>query len=80
MCVCVRVQALTEIEECCDSSAEERLHLTMVASAMPCLAWVSVPMNPSSYISDMINSIPGELLLLCVCEDVPLIHDQCSIS
>ncbi len=23
------------------------------------MAWITVPMNPSSYISDMINSIPG---------------------
>ena len=47
-----------EIEECCDNTSEERLHLTMVASGMASMAWVSVPLNPSSYISDMINSIP----------------------
>lgn len=51
-------EALMEIEECCDNEADERLHLTMVASGMASMAWVSVPINPSNYISDMINSIP----------------------
>ena len=41
-----------------DELSELRHHLTLVASGMPCLAWVSVPMKPSMYISDMINSIP----------------------
>ncbi|EKX37308.1 hypothetical protein GUITHDRAFT_165520 [Guillardia theta CCMP2712] len=49
---------LMEIEEKCDMESDNRHHLTLVSSGMPCLAWVSVPMNPSGYISDMINSIP----------------------
>ena len=51
-------EALMEIEERCDIDSNERHHLTLVSSGMPCLAWVSVPMNPSAYVSDMINSIP----------------------
>jgi adenylyl cyclase-associated protein len=51
-------EALMEIEERCDNDSAQRHHLTLVASGLPCLAWVSVPMNPSAYISDMINSIP----------------------
>jgi len=51
-------EALIEIEERSNKDSLHRHHLTLVASGMPCLAWVSVPMNPSSYISDMINSIP----------------------
>ena len=47
-----------EIEECCDNASDERLHLTMVSSGMASMAWVSVPFNPSTYISDMINSLP----------------------
>ncbi|KAJ1476241.1 adenylate cyclase-associated CAP [Baffinella frigidus] len=49
---------LVEVEERSDSSSEDRLHLALVASGMPALAWVSVPMNPTGYVSDMINSIP----------------------
>jgi adenylyl cyclase-associated protein len=51
-------ETLMEIEERCDKDSAQRHHLTLVASGMPCLAWVSVPMKPSMYISDMINSIP----------------------
>ena len=51
-------EALMEIEERCNNDSHERHHLTLVSSGMPCLAWVSVPMNPSAYVSDMINSIP----------------------
>lgn len=45
-------ETLMEIEERCDKDSAQRHHLTLVASGMPCLAWVSVPMKPSMYISD----------------------------